>query len=119
MSQRLKDHLSNRKLQMEACQQIRQKSAEDKAKAASDLRKVLDELARVAPAYTDAVTKLQAQNGALDLLQEEIVRVETKLDACTKAAALAGADCQECCDTLTSVEAVLRNGVSVPWTCSW
>ena len=71
VSQRLKDHLSNRKLQMEACQQIRQKSAEDKAKAASDLRKVLDELARVAPAYTDAVTKLQAQNGALALLQEE------------------------------------------------
>ena len=37
VSQRLKDHLSNRKLQMEACQKIRQKSAEDKAKAASDL----------------------------------------------------------------------------------
>ena len=118
VSQSLKDHLSTRKLQMEACQNIRQKAAEDKAKAAADLRKVLDELARVAPAYADAVTKLQAQDAALDMLQDEITSVETKLDACTAAAALAGADCQECCDALASAEEAIRNDMSVPWTCS-
>ncbi|CAE7251966.1 unnamed protein product [Symbiodinium sp. CCMP2592] len=116
VSQSLKDHLSTRKLQMEACEKIRQKSAEDKAKAASDLRKVLDELARVAPAYTDAVTKLQAQDAALDVLQDEITSVESKLEACTDAAALAGADCQGCCEALASAEEALRNDVSVAAT---
>ena len=83
VSDDLKQCLEQRKLQHEVCQKMRQKSAEEKAKAHTDLRKALEELLRAASAHVNAVTKLHAQDAALDLLLADIEHVEGSLTTCT------------------------------------
>ena len=106
--------LASRKLQQEECQKIRQKSAEEKAKAQADLQKVLEELMRAATAYADADTKLHAQDVALDLLQADIQLVESSKAACVKAAANASSACQACADHAAGAEQELRESVAAP-----
>ena len=79
VSDDLKQYLEQRKLQHEVCQKMRQKSAEEKAKAHTDLRKALEELLRAGSAHVNATAKLHAQDAALDLLQADIEHVEGNL----------------------------------------